>query len=285
MNTLRRSFDMQKVGYPLIVSDFDGTLSRSDETIAEETLAAIQVYKNNGGHFALCTGRMLVSILPIARRLGLSGLVACFQGSVVADIKSGNLVVDGYMPNAGAAEICRTLEEMHAHIHVYDTECYYSNSDNEYLAHYERIVGVKAIMKTDEPLSSFIENSGIRVRKLLVLVNPTDRDHILHALQEKYGKDYYVTCSAAFLVEVTNRNYSKATAVAKIAEYYGLSLQQTMTVGDSLNDLPMIEAAGLGIAVSNAEDSLKEKADVTLDVSNDEDAIGEIIRKYGFQSE
>jgi len=276
---------MQKLGYPLIVSDFDGTLSRTDETIAEETLAAIEEYKNSGGHFALCTGRMLVSILPIARELGLSGLVACFQGSVVADIESGNLVVDGYIPNSGAAEVCRTLEEMHAHVHVYDTECYYSNSDNEYLAHYARIVGVKAIMKTDEPLSVFIENSGIRVRKLLILVDPSERDRIMNVLQEKYGKDYYVTCSAAFLVEVTNRNYSKATALAKIAEYYGLSLQQTIAVGDSLNDLPMIEAAGLGIAVNNAENTLKEKANVTLDASNDEDAIGEIIRKYGFQNE
>jgi len=276
---------MQKLGYPLIVSDFDGTLSRTDETIAEETLAAIEEYKNSGGHFALCTGRMLVSILPIARELGLSGLVACFQGSVVADIESGNLVVDGYIPNSGAAEVCRTLEEMHAHVHVYDTECYYSNSDNEYLAHYERIVGVKAIMKTDEPLSVFIENSGIRVRKLLILVDPSERDRIMNVLQEKYGKDYYVTCSAAFLLEVTNRNYSKATALAKIAEYYGLSLQQTIAVGDSLNDLPMIEAAGLGIAVNNAENTLKEKANVTLDASNDEDAIGEIIRKYGFQNE
>ena len=276
---------MQKLGYPLIVSDFDGTLSRTDETIAEETLAAIEEYKNSGGHFALCTGRMLVSILPIARKLGLSGLVACFQGSVVADIESGNLVVDGYIPNSGAAEVCRTLEEMHAHVHVYDTECYYSNSDNEYLAYYERIVGVKAIMKTDEPLSVFIENSGIRVRKLLILVDPSDRDRIMNVLQEKYGKDYYVTCSAAFLVEVTNRNYSKATALAKIAEYYGLSLQQTIAVGDSLNDLPMIETAGLGIAVNNAENTLKAKADVTLDATNDEDAIGKIIRKYGFQNE
>jgi len=47
----------------------------------------------------------------------------------------------------------------------------------------------------------------------------------------------------------------------------------------------MIEAAGLGIAVNNAENTLKEKANVTLDASNDEDAIGEIIRKYGFQNE
>ena len=276
---------MRKLSYPLIVSDFDGTLLRTDETVAEETYAAIEEYKNSGGQFALCTGRMLVSILPIARRMGLTGLVACFQGSVVADIESGELVVDGYMPNAGAAEICRTLEEMRAHVHVYDTYCYYANAQNEYLAHYERIVGVKAIIKADEPLSTFIRNSDIRVRKLLVLVHPSDRDRIMNALQEKYGKEYYVTCSAAFLVEVTNRNYSKATAVARIAERYGVSLKQTIAVGDSLNDLPMIEAAGLGIAVNNAEDALKSKADITLDATNDEDAIGKIIREYGFQKE
>ncbi len=273
---------MKQLKYPLIVSDFDGTLVRTDGTIAKETLDSIEEYKNAGGHFALCTGRTLASALPIAKGLGLTGLVACFQGSVVADIESGCLVEDGYISQEGAVAVCRCLEEMHQHIHVYDTEAYYSNMDDRYLEEYERIVRVKAIVKTDEPLSAFIQRTGMRVRKIMVMVHPDQRAGIYECLTRRFGDEYYVTYSAAFLVEVTNRAYSKATALRRIAEYYGVAVEDTLAVGDSLNDLPMIEAAGLGIAVKNAETALKQRATVAVAYSNDENAIGEIIRKYGF---
>ena len=273
---------MKTNGYPLIVSDFDGTLLRSDETIADETLLAIEQYKSSGGHFALCTGRMLSSALSVAKSLGLSGLVACFQGSVVADIVTEKLIVDGYIPTAGAVEICRFLEEQNLHYHAYDTYKYYSNKDDEWLHVYERIVRVKAEVIDSQPLSEFVKQQQLKARKLLILLNPDDRTRVYQALEQRFGKDYYVTYSSNFLVEITNKDYSKATALEKIADYYGVSVDDTVAVGDSLNDLPMIVRAGLGIAVNNAEAALKEAADVTLECSNDENAIGEIIKRYGF---
>ena len=60
-------------------------------------------------------------------------------------------------------------------------------------------------------------------------------------------------------------------------------MEKTIAVGDNLNDLPMIERAGLGIAVANAEAELKARADVAFAFTNDENAIGEIIREYGFE--
>ncbi|MBE7093236.1 MAG: HAD family phosphatase [Clostridiales bacterium] len=271
---------MKKLKYPLIVSDFDGTLLRSDERIADETISAIKAYQNAGGNFALCTGRTLASALPIVRGLGLTGLVACFQGSVVADIESGELVVDGYMERSGAVAVCRAIEEMGLHFHVYDTDEYYSNMDDAWLKHYERIVGVKAVLKEDEPLSAFVDKGAIKVRKILILLPPEERERVYNCLCTEFGEEYYVTYSAAFLVEITNRAYSKATALEKIAQYYSVLPEDTIAVGDSLNDLPMIERAGLGIAVGNAEAALKSKANVALAYSNDEDAIGEIIRRY-----
>ena len=273
---------MNSLQYKLIVSDFDGTLLRSDGEIAPETLAAIEKYQSFGGCFSLCTGRTLASALPIARRLGLTGLVACFQGSVIADIATGVLIEDGYIESSGAAEICRFLEGLGQHIHVYDTQAFYANKDNAALKEYERIVGVKGTVVSEEPLSAFVDRIGLKTRKVLVMVAPEKRSVVFERLLERFGDEYYITCSAAFLVEVSNRRYSKATALEKIAAYYGVSLAETVAVGDGLNDLPMIQRAGLGIAVKNAEDSLKEKADTVFAYSNDENAIGEIISQYGF---
>ncbi len=273
---------MRSIQYPLIVSDFDGTLLRTDEKIAKETLDAIEEYRAAGGHFALCTGRTVPSAMPIAKKLGLTGLLSCFQGSVVVDIESGELVVDGCLPHDGAVEICQALEALGVHIHVYDTNEYYSNMDDEWLTHYQRISGVNAIVVDKEPLSQFLKRSAIRVRKLLVLLDPKDRERVYTILSQRFGEEYYVTYSAAFLVEVTNRTYSKATALTRIAEHYNVPIERTIAVGDSLNDLPMIVGAGLGIAVNNAEEALKEKAKVVLEYTNDENAIGKIIDRYGF---
>ena len=116
---------MRKINYPLIISDFDGTLLRSDGTIAPETKLAIDGYIAAGGKFGICTGRMTGSILPRAKELGLKGLVASYQGSVVSDIESGALLVDGFIPFDGAVKICKVFEEMGLHTHVYTLDKFY----------------------------------------------------------------------------------------------------------------------------------------------------------------
>lgn len=274
---------MQKINYSLILTDFDGTLARKDGTVAPETLEAIEHYKKAGGRFAISSGRMLSSILPIAKKMGLTGLVAAFQGTVVADIESGELVVDGEIEQNEALEICRILEEMGLHIHAYETECFYSNADDDLLAYYRKIVSESVIIVKDEPLFQFLARKAMRIRKLVVMVYPDQRDEVYKQLAERFGEKYYVTCSAPILVEISNPNYTKATSLEKIAQYYGVPMEKTIAVGDNLNDLPMIERAGLGIAVANAEAELKARADVAFAFTNDENAIGEIIREYGFE--
>ena len=69
-----------------------------------------------------------------------------------------------------------------------------------------------------------------------------------------------------------------------MADYYHVPVERTVAVGDSLNDLPMLEAAGLGLAVRNADEMLKDKA-ISFEYSNDENAIGRIIERYGFTGE
>ena len=80
---------MRKINYPLIISDFDGTLLGSDGAVSDATKRKIDEYIAAGGTFGICTGRMFTSILPRARELGLKGLVASYQGSVITDIKGG----------------------------------------------------------------------------------------------------------------------------------------------------------------------------------------------------
>ncbi len=89
---------MRKLNCKLIVSDFDGTLIDDNQQIPSAVKSAINGYVENGGIFAVCTGRMLCSILPRVRELGLEGLVIAYQGSVIADIESGKIIKRSGMP-------------------------------------------------------------------------------------------------------------------------------------------------------------------------------------------
>lgn len=274
----------RKINYPLIISDFDGTLLRSDGTIAPETREAIAGYVAAGGTFGICTGRMYTSILPRARELGLKGPVASYQGSVIADIESGKLLVDGYIPAEDAAEICRVFESMDLHIHLYELEHFYANRRDEALADYERVCNVKGEVVETEPLSAFVLRKRPKIRKVLAMVTAEEKQRVYRKAAELLGDRFYVTYSAAFLVEVTSKTYSKGTAVRFMAEHYRVPAEKTIAVGDSLNDLPMLEEAGLGLAVKNADRALKDKIRV-FPYTNDENAVGRIISAYGFTGE
>lgn len=274
----------QKIGYPLIISDFDGTLLRTDGTIAPETQKAISGYIADGGTFGICTGRMYTSILPRARELGLKGLVSSYQGSVISDIESGKLLVDGYIPVEDAAEICRVFESMNLHIHLYELEHFYVNRRDEALAAYESVCRVKGEVIENCPLSKLVLSRKPKIRKVLALVPEEEKAAVYEQTKKALGDRFYVTYSAACLVEVTNKTYSKGTAVRFMADYYRVPVSATIAVGDSLNDLPMLETAGLGLAVKNADAALKERIRV-FPYSNDENAIGRIIATYGYTGE
>ena len=274
---------MRKINYPLIVSDFDGTLVNEDGTISQQNKDAISAYIQDGGAFAISTGRMPSGILSRARELGLKGMVACCQGAIIADIESGKVVMDGKIPYETTLAVVEKMEEMGLHIHVYDLWDYYCNMDDEALKMYEKVVKSKAILVVDRKLSDFIRKERLASYKILVMVYPKDAERVMNELSQAGFAGCEVTRSADFLVEVVNANYSKGTAVAFLADYYHTSVEKTIAIGDQRNDLTMIERAGIGVAVNNADEALKEKADYVCGLTNEEGAVTEVIHRFGYR--
>ena len=275
---------MRKINYPLIVTDFDGTLVKADGTISEETKNSITEYIQNGGHFVISTGRMPAGILPRARELGLKGMLSCGQGSVILDIETKQTVFESRLPNKTAVDICKKMESLGLHIHVYTLWDYYSNMDDEALKFYENVVKSKALLVIDQPISKFVEKENIEPYKIMAMVYPEDNERIIHEMKKENFPNCYVTRSNTMLVELGNSNNSKGTAVTYLAKHYGIPLEKTIAVGDQINDLPMLEVAGLGLAVKNADPALKERV-ITLDYTNEEDALKEVIREYGYKKD
>lgn len=276
---------MKELNYRLIVSDFDGTLTDSRNMVGADVIAAVEEYRSLGGIFAVCTGRILPSVLPRLRQMGLSGLAVASQGSTIADIATGRILREAGLDFSDAADICAALEEIGAAVNLYTTYGFYSNlpAEDEHLRKYEDITGITA-MHADRPLSAFVRDNGVQAVKVASICHKEDRQRILDYLHSKFGNKYEITSSAAVLVEISPLGENKGRALRFLSDYYNIPLAETVAVGDNLNDLPMIEEAGVGVAVGNAEEELKLSADF-IAVSSDEGAVKQVIEKFGYRNE
>ena len=272
---------MNKINCGLIVSDFDRTLLSNSQTVPEKVKTAIDEYIAAGGIFAVCTGRMLTSILPRVRSLGLKGLVAAYQGTVIADIESGKVIRNGGFELSQATEICKVIEARGEAINAYADEVLYTTlpEDDVLLVNYEKSTGVYA-KHVNGKMSDFVKENNLYCQKIVSVVTPDKKRGLYEYLSSELGNKYEVTYSAAVLVEVSPKGDDKGAALKFIAAHYGIPIEKTVAVGDNLNDLPMIKAAGTGVAVANAVDEFKVFADDVC-ASCDDGGVAEVIRKYG----
>lgn len=275
---------MQKIKYKLIVSDLDGTLLDKNKNISEKTLLAIKRYVENGGRFVLSTGRMLPSTLRYAKQLGLKGLISCFQGGLILDLKTGETVFDQGISNADAIRISEVLERLEVYFQIFYDGKFFANFTGEWFAYYAKHEPNKGMVVAPKTLSQFLRETGYTTSKILLSVDPSEQQRFFSLLSDEFGKEFYVTTSSSKFIELCNKSHSKGTALEFIADYYGIPLSETIAIGDQNNDIPMIERAGLGFAMQNATDGLKNhpKA-VVLDDTNDQDGVANMIEKYAYE--
>lgn len=271
-----------KINCGLIVSDFDGTLIDDNQQILPEVKEAIDEYVAAGGIFVVCTGRMPRSILPRVREMGLKGPVIAYQGTVIADIETGKLIKNGGMSCNDAAEICRYFEERKFGINVYSDDNIYTDfsEDDEAMRIYERIIKVQSV-HLKERLSGYVLKNKMFCQKVISIVPEDKREEVYADLNEKLGDRFDVTCSARVLVEASPLGDNKGEALKFLSSYYRVPIEKTVAAGDNLNDLAMIKAAGIGCAVGNADILVKQAADF-ISVTNNEGALAQIIKKFGF---
>lgn len=276
---------MKKLNYELIVSDFDATLANSRNEVPAAVVQAVNEYVSNGGVFAVCTGRILPSILPRVKEMGLSGVVIASQGCQIAEIPTGKLLKNDVFSKEQASEVCACLEELGVNIQLYSHEGFYSTlpEDEVHLNLYEKITGLKS-KRTDMPLSQYAKKAEPQFCKAAILVTPQERQALYEKVYARLGEKYDVTCSAKVLIEISPMGVTKGSALKFLAEKFGIPMAKTVAIGDNLNDISMVEAAGLGVAVANGEEELKNAADF-IAPSCDEGGVGFVINKFGYKND
>lgn len=261
--------------YELIVTDLDDTLLRGDQTLSARSIDTVKRAIGRGMQVAIATGRKYSSALPYAHAMGLKGPMLCCQGAHIADIETGrNIRVKG-VPLALAGEMLRFAVDRGLFIQYYTTEEFYYERRCEESEYYERTAGVPGI----ETGRSLAETLDFEPVKMLVIADPP---RIRQAYEEAvglFGTRLEIAISKPRYLEVTHPDVNKGAALRYLMEYAGVPRERVIAIGDALNDLSMIRAAGLGIAVANGDPKvLCEAGAVTA--SNEDDGVALAIEKY-----
>ena len=264
--------------YSLIVSDFDFTLADDNRRVSSRTKKAINDYIAHGGKFMLCTGRVFPSAQSEAKALGLTGEVIAYNGSLVADIETGERYIESFIEKSVAIKVLKEFEKMTdvvTQLYLNDVICVVK--DNVYTREYCKECGLD-FYETNEPLSTYLEKTSALVTEILVMASPEKVLDLYKEYLAKNSPDYTVISSEANFLEFISPKANKGIALKSYCEKYGINKENVACFGDNYNDIFMIEYAGLGVAVQNGVEELKQKADYVCP-SNNDDGVAKTIEK------
>lgn len=262
--------------YKLVICDFDGTLLRSDDTISDETKRAIFEYTESGGVFGISTGRSFESIYKRLSELGLKGkfpVMSC-QGALSYDSESGELLADIPMDRVSAVEFLRRAENMGLTCQFYTARDVFVPELNEINGGYFKLTRLTPIGVGK--VSEYAQKTTEKIYKTLCFINPKDRERVISAMSGIPNTQVFA--SHAALIEAASQCAGKGNGLIKTCKAFKVPIEQSVSIGDELNDVEMIKAAGLGVAMGNAIDKAKDAADYVTD-TNDNDGVAKVLRK------
>ena len=223
----------------------------------------------------IATGRMPVSSRPYAEQLGLDVPVITYHGAMIQQVLSGEILFRRVIPSPLAAEIIRYASERGIYAQVYLKDRVITRDLNEWSQEYERIASVR-IEQGD--LLTLLAQEPEGVEKILLMAKESGQDQLAPVLRQLYGEKVHISKSKPCFLEITDCSVNKGVALASLAERLGIAREEVMAIGDSFNDLEMIEYAGLGVAMGNAHPEIQAKADIVT-ASNEEDGVAEAIER------
>ncbi|MEC0241813.1 Cof-type HAD-IIB family hydrolase [Paenibacillus dokdonensis] len=241
--------------YKLLALDMDGTLLTSDHIISPVTSEWIQKAKDKGVHVCLSTGRSFESALPYGEELGLLTPMITVNGSEVWRAPH-----DLHLRSLMDTKLIAAMHDI-----AVAEDCWYW------------AYSVERVYNKDEWVD---EIEGKEWLKFGFHTEDDDARHrILMKLQDMGGLE--ITNSSPHNLEVNPQGINKAAGIREVCGLLGLDMSEVIAVGDSMNDLAAIQAAGLGVAMGNAQQVVRDAADFVT-TSNDEDGIAKVIEKFIF---
>jgi len=253
----------------VVATDLDGTLLPllldGSQTLAASTVSATRILRDMGIMVIVVTGRMYRSAARFAHELGLQGPVVAYQGALIQDTRTGQILHHDPVPLDLTAEVLALLEPRGHTINLYVDDELCVAQRNEEVVRYESISGMSA--RAVGPLRDFLNTP---TTKIGVTGEPTVLDELLQELRAAYGDHLSALKTWPFFLEIASASATKARALQILGGLLGFSAQEVLAFGDSYNDADMLAWAGTGVAMMGAPPEVLESADATCESVEDD---------------
>jgi Cof subfamily protein (haloacid dehalogenase superfamily) len=260
--------------YKLLALDLDGTLIGKDLTISLRIKKAIGKLMARGVIVTIATGRMFQSTLPFAKELNISTPLICYQGAMVGDPITREILWHLPVPLPLAKQVIEAVREDGLHINAYLDDELYVDRITEEAKVYSSISKVKA-----HPVGNLLTFLNRDPTKLVIIGKHSEIDQITSKLNDKFGSVLYVAKSYDRFCEVAHPDCGKGRALAQIAAKLGIAQSEVVAIGDNPNDVDMVQWAGMGIAMANGTQEVKEVSDF-ITGHLEEDGVAQAIERF-----
>ncbi|TXK86017.1 Cof-type HAD-IIB family hydrolase [Paenibacillus sp. N3.4] len=262
--------------FKLIALDVDGTLLNDDHELTERTIETIQEVHDQGCHIVLCTGRAPASTLPILQQLGLEGTMITHNGAatVHADERGQSLVNEFSFTLSEIQPMLDYVRREGIHFDV----CTSFNMYIERIGEYEKEMYKKFLISPK--LVTDVSELGLPIVKFTLFGQPDVLDRVQKEWEEQklYGHLRMIRSGDLF-IDVMSAEANKGNALKALAATLEVNPTEIMAIGNYYNDLEMMAFAGLGIAVANSPEDVRNAADA-LTSSNNNEGVHEALSKY-----
>lgn len=261
----------------LICIDMDGTLLDSNHVVSERNKKALRKAKDLGVTIAISTGRLFCSAIYYSELIGIDTAVLSSNGAYIKMNYKDDTIIETPLSKEIVLEIYNIVKKygLSANYNSWDTlirenkipETHAYSIMNKDLPEEKKV----KFLIDEEDLPTTLKNFKGNILKSIVIEERENKDNLWAAkkeIKETFGDKLHVVSSGDNNFEVISGTISKGIAVKYLAESLNIEPSEVMCIGDSENDLSMIEYAGIGVAMGNGLDIVKEKADYVTDTNN-----------------
>lgn len=270
---------MRAVGKVKAVAlDLDGTLTNARKEITPRVRDAVRRAAEAGTSIILASGRPVVGMAHVADSLELGnigGYVLSNNGSKIIEWRSKDVVLDRVLPREAVLACCEAAHRFGATALCYDEKGLYSEDPSATYVEKERYNNSAMATKVDD----LAEAVSWDPNKMMVVGEPDALQPALEWLQSRLQGTASVFLSEPYFIEIAPSGIRKDAALEILMAQLGTSLDELMAVGDGFNDIPMLECAGMAVAMGNAYPEVKKHAD-WIAPSNEEDGAAVAIERF-----
>lgn len=261
-------------------TDIDGTLLNSEREVSEMLKQEVGRISNEGIPFILISSRMPAAMTHLQKDLNIEGLpLICYNGGLV--IVDGEIVDDISIAPTILEDIADLNKENKFHISLYNNDDWYVPSMDFWAKREENNTKVTPIVKSTQEVINLWVSEQKGAHKVMCMGDKEHIDFVYSELGKLHGDKLHLYRSKDTYLEIANKNISKLTGIEELlaCKYPQLSLENCIAFGDNYNDIEMLKAVKIGVAVGNAKEEVLVIADAVSDV-NKKDGVAKAIKNF-----